>query len=695
MRADMRQVARAVGIRAFCLVLSLLAAVGLCLPGRPALAQGVTFREHFFSDTPARQAYYFDILGTLGIVRGESGLGGPARPSEPVTRAEFAVMVARLLALDPGRSGPDLPPVSFGDEASIPAWAAEAVSACSALGIIKGVPGEAGGVDFRPGETVSGGEAVAMLLRALGNDTDVTGGWPSGFIYRAFQTGLLSPDVGGDDWRFVEPLGPLTRAQTAYLIHNALFCWRDFDPGEPEKEDDASFSTPPIGAGLGGHSLIADADLAAGLLRTAEGNTLRLAPTLVASGVAGEGELVGRRVYWLRDRVGFVAYIRAYASEPPVTGVFGALVVRDDGAGVEAVVLESGQVVPCAPGAVVELNGRRWPFDPAVVLPTAEVTAVLEGGRAVYVSIIQEDLPEGVIRSLRFEPASYEGGPTTGRITAGMGLAGGEMVLRVTPDTEIYLDGEPVDFSELRERDIFYAATEGSAPKRALRVYAYRDRVTGRVESVGRRYTAEGPHWQVTVLPDGADETVTLTFSPFCEGWVSTALDGRTLTFCLDRWGRVAFFGEPGPLPGGPVTVKVLRRLRAGGSDLLTVDWKGSEFTYLVPAGAETPPAGSLARLHVAPGGVASQLEPARPALFEATVVSVDADDGRLTLTTDSLTWTLCVGRVPLYAVDDAGGAGPVGAHVALSDLTEGVSVRLTDPAAPEYILVLQPEPSP
>ncbi|HCJ10426.1 MAG TPA: hypothetical protein DHW14_04600, partial [Clostridiales bacterium] len=103
----------------------------------------------------------------------------------------------------------------------------------------------------------------------------------------------------------------------------------------------------------------------------------------------------------------------------------------------------------------------------------------------------------------------------------------------------------------------------------------------------------------------------------------------------------------------------------------------------------------SLARLHVAPGGVASQLEPARPALFKATVVSVDADDGRLTLTTDSLTWTLCVGRVPLYAVDDAGGAGPVGAHVALSDLTEGVSVRLTDPAAPEYILVLQPEPSP
>jgi len=652
-----------------------------------AFAQEVTFRDHFFSDTSAGQAYYFDLLGTLGIIRGDSGIGGPARPSQPVTRAEFAVMMMRLLSLDPDLSLPETQPRTFTDSELIPTWAMQAVSTCTALDIVHGVPDSSGGYSFCPAEIVSGAEALAMLLRALGNDRDITGGWPSGYVYRAFETGLLSGDVSEGDWRFLKPLTPLTRAQTAYLLHNALFCWRDFDPGEPGQEGE--FSRSPIGSRLGGYSVVVDVDLLTRRLTAADGRVFDLGGTVVAEGVAGRSDLLGRRVFWLADHRGRITYVRRYAQEEPITGYLHEIQVRADAAGVESIILEDGRVIPCAQGALVELNGQRWPFDPATILPVAEVTAVLDQERAVYVSIMQENLPEAVIRSLTLSPPDREGGSVTGTITSTISMGEGGFTLQVTADTEIYLNNEPAELSDLRELDVIYAATEGSTPKRALRVYAYRNRVTGTVTDMVRHYSTEGFQWKVTVRKVGSLETGSYYFSPLCEHMVGLDLVGRELTFCFNREGQVTFFATPGPSDQRPGVVKTLRTVQLGEQRLLTVDWRGSELTYSVAPGVALPKPGTLVLLRPSASGEVSSVEKVRPARFEAKVLSTDASAGRVALTRGTLTWALKVWRVPIYeATDLSVEDSVVGDHVSLSSLEPGQTVWLDDPGAPNYILV-------
>lgn len=673
-------------MRTVVFVLLAVLLVSVLPPSGAVSAQEAAFRNQFFSDTTPAQALYFDVAGTAGIIRGDSGLGGRVRPSQPVTRAEFAVMVMRLLALDPAFTRPETSGRNFGDADAIPTWAAEDVSACVALGIIAGVPDGAGGFDFRPGETVGGAEAVAMLLRALGNANNITAGWPLGFLYRAFETGLFSRDVAADDWRFIQPLTPLTRAQTAYLVHNALFCFRDYKP--PATAGEGTYGRSSIGGALTGYSLVLAADLLMRTVTTSDGRVLRLAATVVAPGIKGAGDLIGSRVFCFRDDRGRIALMRRYAQEPPVTGTLDRLRIREDKSRVEAVVLTTGTVVPCAPGAIVELNNQRWPFDPGTILPSAEVTALTDQGQAIYVSIIQENLPEAVIKSLALEPSSYAGGPTTGMITARISLGEGDIPLVITADTQIYLNGKPADLSDLREWDVFYAAAEGTSPKRVIRLYAYRNQVTGTVVDMVRHYSSTGFSWEA-IIEDYRYQRTGLNFTTLCEALLSLDLTGLELTFCLDRHGKVSYFAPPGPTPQASRVVKVVRSVSVRGSTLLTVDWRGGQLTYTLAPGAPAPETGSLVRLAVDSDGRTRDISPAKPAFFDAIVSGVDVPGQRLTLTRDRTTWSLSVRFVPIYLVAPGKDHTAVGPHLPLAGLAEGDIVRLDDPGAPGYILVL------
>lgn len=692
--------ARIVVVRSIRFALVLLLALAL-LPVYPAAAQESLFRDRFFSDTPSHQAYYFDILGTVGIVRGDNGLGGPARPSQPVTRAEFAVMVTRLLALDSdgleqaladGRAASaaaSAATLTFSDAADIPFWATEAVATCVTIGIINGFPDGRGGYEFRPWETVSGAEAVAMLLRATDNNQNITGGWPSGYIYRAFETGLLAASVTSGDWRFIEPVMPLSRAQTTYLIHNALYIGRDYTPGDGS--DTGTFARRALGAGLGGYAVVADVDITARRLVTVDGLSYTLAAEVVASGVESRRDLLGRRIYWLRDARGRLAYLRLPAQEPPVVGALKELKPRIDGTAVEAVLLSDGRVITCAGNAIVELNGQRWPFDPATILPAAEVTAVLDRNEAVYVSIIQEDLPEGVIRSLTLRAPARAGDPATGEMRVSIAMGAADIRLVIDQDSELYLNGVPVGLADLREWDVVYAATEGAVPKRALRVYAYRERVTGKVVDLARQYTAAGFHWEVVLLGSDYVTRTTHSFSSFCEDQVSLDLIGSDFTVFLNRYGAISHFTVPGPAPGAPGTVKVLRTTDLPGRRLLTVDWLGQELTFDLPGPLAAPAAGAPVRLHLSDPGTVARFETVGPARYQATVTAVEPVNGRISLKRDSLSWSLSVRTVPIYLVDSPDQQDTVGAYVELSSLAVGQTIWLDDPGAPRLILVTAP----
>jgi len=678
--------------RGGCLVLGLaVLAVAFAAPAM-ALAQDTVFRGRSFSDVPRNQASYFDVVAAVGLLRGDGGLGGTCRPSEPVTRAELAVMTQRLLALDPEFAPSEATALPFSDASTIPDWAAAAVAACHALGLISGEPDGAGGLDFNPWDTVSGAEAVAIFLRALGNESNVTGGWPSGFIFRAYETGLLSSDVGSGDWRMLGPLTPLTRAQVAYVLHNALFCSRGYRVGIGGRE--GSFARPSIAGSLTGTSLVIEVDLAGHSVTVAEGGgrTLRLAEMVVAPGVAGQDNLIGYRVFWLENGRGAVAYLQPYGREEAVTGTLAELRLYSDGKRVSAIALDGDRVVTCAPGVIVELNGQRWPFDPSIILPTAQVSLVTSQGQAVYVTIFQENLPEAVVKALSIvpqDPADAAAGVRpTGRITARISMGEGDIPLLVTTETALYLNGKSADLADLRERDVFYAATEGSVPNKVLRLYAYRNRVTGTVEDVVRQYDLAGLYWILKVR-DLSGTEVSLPVSQYCDDRVSIALRGQKLTFCLNRLGQVTFFGSPAPAPLEPRVVKVLRETVAGGHHLLTVDWQGSELTYKLPLELAPLPVGALARMAASADGTITSLQAPSPARFDATVVYVDLVAHRLTLTRDGINWRLDMTAVALYAATGTDEKAIVGSALPLSALQPGQLVWLDEPAAPGYVLLV------
>lgn len=84
---------------------------------------------------------------------------GSFRPNAQITRAETAVMIARALQLPLSTSAPT---TGFADDETIPAWARSAIEAVRQMGIING----RGGNRFIPNGTTTRAEAVVMLLRS-------------------------------------------------------------------------------------------------------------------------------------------------------------------------------------------------------------------------------------------------------------------------------------------------------------------------------------------------------------------------------------------------------------------------------------------------------------------------------------------------------------------------------------------------
>lgn len=113
-----------------------------------------------FTDVPKYSWYYLALmnLDLLGIVNGYED--GTFRPNQPVSRAEFVVLLSRVHELEAGeKSFPDVPKNH---------WAHDAIAAAGAAGWINGY--EDG--TFRPNQSVKRIEAVKMINNMLGWSCD-------------------------------------------------------------------------------------------------------------------------------------------------------------------------------------------------------------------------------------------------------------------------------------------------------------------------------------------------------------------------------------------------------------------------------------------------------------------------------------------------------------------------------------------
>ncbi len=148
------------------------------------------------------------MANDLGVVTGYPD--GTFKPTALVTRAEFAAMMTRALAV-PESALKGFKTSAFKDVAS-DYWAVAYLGYCNSKGIMTGY--EDG--TARPGQTITVNEAMTMICRALGYTNqakELVGAWPANYIALAQQLGLY------DD---VAATATTDRASAAQIIYNAL-----------------------------------------------------------------------------------------------------------------------------------------------------------------------------------------------------------------------------------------------------------------------------------------------------------------------------------------------------------------------------------------------------------------------------------------------------------------------------------------
>ncbi|MCI8855380.1 MAG: S-layer homology domain-containing protein [Clostridiaceae bacterium] len=174
-----------------------------------------------FSDVPVGGDYSEAItfLSDLQIIAGKPD--GTFGVNDAITRADAACLIARMM------TGQQNPPkydnhVAFSD-VPVGSYYEAAVGYCAALGVTSGT----GGGKFSPMKTITDGEFVAMLTRALGYDTPENPlQFPMGNITVAQSKGLL-------DGVNIDYMSDALRGEDAQMLFNAVFA--DYDRAAKNK----------------------------------------------------------------------------------------------------------------------------------------------------------------------------------------------------------------------------------------------------------------------------------------------------------------------------------------------------------------------------------------------------------------------------------------------------------------------------
>lgn len=170
----------------------------------PAGAAAVTK----FSDvSDSYTATAVEALRLMGVLDGYGD--GTFRPDTVLNRAQFCKMA--VYAMDGSGELGRYSTITIFPDVKPSHWASAYINMASKKGIISGF---ADG-KFKPGQTVTAGQAVTILMRGLGyKDEDMGGVWPQSYMAEAQTNGLLK-STG-----VTSAYAGLTRAQAARLFLN-------------------------------------------------------------------------------------------------------------------------------------------------------------------------------------------------------------------------------------------------------------------------------------------------------------------------------------------------------------------------------------------------------------------------------------------------------------------------------------------
>lgn len=170
----------------------------------PAGAADVT---KFVDVSDSYTATAVETLRLMGVLDGYGD--GTFRPDTVLNRAQFCKMA--VYAMDGSGELGRYSTVTIFPDVKPSHWASAYINMASKKGIISGF---ADG-KFKPGQTVTAGQAVTILMRGLGyKDEDMGGVWPQSYMAEAQTNGLLK-STG-----VTSAYAGLTRAQAARLFLN-------------------------------------------------------------------------------------------------------------------------------------------------------------------------------------------------------------------------------------------------------------------------------------------------------------------------------------------------------------------------------------------------------------------------------------------------------------------------------------------
>ncbi|WP_418245912.1 S-layer homology domain-containing protein [Dysosmobacter sp.] len=187
-------------------ILTCLMAVSL-LVSLLAVPVGAASVTKFSDVSDSYTATAIETLRLMGVLDGYGD--GTFRPDTVLNRAQFCKMA--VYAMDGSGELGRYSTVTIFPDVKPSHWASAYINMASRKGIISGF---ADG-KFKPGQTVTAGQAVTILMRGLGyKDEDMGGVWPQSYMAEAQTNGLLK-STG-----ITSAYAGVTRAQAAKLFLN-------------------------------------------------------------------------------------------------------------------------------------------------------------------------------------------------------------------------------------------------------------------------------------------------------------------------------------------------------------------------------------------------------------------------------------------------------------------------------------------
>ncbi len=166
---------------------------------------------------------YITYMNNFGVVNGSVENGKTYfKPTDNITRAEFAVMVANLMGIDTSEFKDE--EINLDDIDSIPSWCSPHIKALSSLGVMTG-KAAGGKVVFDPMATLSRAEAVTVISRLLPENVELKQmdfadktqipSWSNDAFTKLTSLGIIN----GYSDNTVKPTERITRAEVIKILY--------------------------------------------------------------------------------------------------------------------------------------------------------------------------------------------------------------------------------------------------------------------------------------------------------------------------------------------------------------------------------------------------------------------------------------------------------------------------------------------